>query len=59
MDDIVKPISRIKISVQGIIEIEVESEELNFSDLKKEAYDIFKFAKGQMLGSKPDDNDVQ
>lgn len=59
MEEIVKPMSRIKISVQGIIEIEVESEELNFFDLKKESYDIFKFAKEQMFGSKPDDNDVQ
>ena len=29
--------SRIRIAVQGIVEVEVESEELIFSDLKKEA----------------------
>jgi hypothetical protein len=50
--------SRVRIAVQGIIEVEVESEELKFSDLKKEVFKIFKFAKGEMIGSKPCDNDV-
>lgn len=50
--------SRIRIVVQGIIEVEVESEELKFADLKKEAIKVFKFAKTQMTGSKPCDNDV-
>lgn len=50
--------NRIRIAVQGIVEIDVESEELQFSDLKKEAFKIFKFTKGQMTGSKPCDNDV-
>ena len=50
--------SRIRISIQGIVEVEVESEELQFSDLKKEAFKIFKFAKGNMLGTKPCNNDV-
>lgn len=50
--------SRIKIAIQGIIEVEVESEELPFIDLKKEAFKVFKFAKGHMLGTKPCDNDV-
>ena len=50
---------RIRISVQGIIDVEVESEELKFNDLKKEAFKVFKFAKDQMIGSKPCDNDVQ
>ena len=50
--------SRIRIAVQGIVEVDVESEELAFVDLKKEAIKIFKFAKAQMIGSKPCDNDV-
>lgn len=50
--------SRIKIAIQGIVEIEVESEELSFVDLKKEAFKIFKFTKNNMLGTKPCDNDV-
>lgn len=50
--------SRIRIAVQGIVDVEIESEELPFSDLKKEAFKIFKFAKGEMIGSKPCDNDV-
>ena len=54
----VRLISRIRIAVQGIVEVDVESEELEFADLKKEAIKIFKFAKNQMTGSKPCDNDV-
>ena len=50
--------SRIRIAVQGILEVEVESEELSFLDLKKEAFKVFKFAKNQMTSSKPCDNDV-
>jgi hypothetical protein len=50
--------SRIRIAVQGIVEVEVESEELPFSDIKKEAFKIFRFARGQMTGTKPCDNDV-
>lgn len=50
--------SRIRIAIQGIVEVEVESEELPFSDLKKEVFKIFKFTKGQMTGTKPCDNDV-
>ena len=50
--------SRVRIAVQGIVEVDVESEELKFSDLKKEAFKIFKFAKNNMLGTKPCDNDV-
>lgn len=50
--------SRVRIAIQGIVEIEVESEELSFSDLKKEAFKVFKFAKGNILGTKPCDNDV-
>lgn len=50
--------ARIRIAVQGIVEVDVESEELKFSDLKKEAFKVFKFAKGEMIGSKPCDNDV-
>jgi hypothetical protein len=50
--------SRVRIAIQGIVEVDVESEELPFSDLKKEAFKIFKFAKNNMLGTKPCDNDV-
>jgi hypothetical protein len=50
--------SRIRIAVQGIVEVEVESEELSFSGLKKEAFKIFRFAREQMTGTKPCDNDV-
>lgn len=50
--------SRVRIAVQGIVEIEVESEELKFHDLKKEAFKVFKFAKNNMLGTKPCDNDI-
>lgn len=59
MDQIDKVImSRIKISIQEAIDIEVESDELPFSELKKEALDIFNFAKENMLKSKPDNCDV-
>lgn len=50
--------SRIRIAVQGIVEVEVESEELSFSSLKREAFRVFRFAKGQMTGTKPCNNDV-
>lgn len=57
-DDAQKRMSRIRIAVQEIIEIEVESEELSFSDLKKEALDIFKFAKENTFNTKSNDIDV-
>lgn len=50
--------SRIRIAVQDVIEVEVESNELSFADLKKEAFKIFKFAKENRLNTKPNDNEV-
>lgn len=58
-EDIVTTVpNRIKISIHDIIEIEVESQELSFSELKKEAMDMFSFAKDNMLNTKPCDNEV-
>ena len=57
-DNVQIHMSRIRIAVQEIIEIEVESDELSFSDLKKEALDIFKFAKENTLNTKSNDIDV-
>lgn len=59
MEDVISTTpNRIKISIHDIIEIEVESPELSFSELKKEAIDMFGFAKNNMLGTKPSDNEV-
>lgn len=50
--------SRIRIALCDIVEVEVESDELSFSDLKNEALNIFKFAKDNMFNTKSDNSDV-
>lgn len=50
--------SRIRICVMDV-EVDVESEELPFKDLKKEAVKIFKFAMGNIGNpTKPYDNET-
>lgn len=43
------PINRIKISLTECIEVEVESEELNFDQLKMQALELLEVAKKNVL----------
>lgn len=49
--------SRVRIVVMDI-EIEVESEDIEFSQLKKEAQKLFRFARGNIANTKPYDNET-
>lgn len=50
--------ARIRICVMEV-EVEVESEELPFKELKKEAFKIFRRAKGNITGpTEPYDNET-
>lgn len=44
-----RPLNRIKISLQECIEVEVESEELNFEQLKVQSLELLEIAKKSVL----------